>query len=313
MRYMKTGKRVSVLGGINADITGVSGAPVRMATSNPGRVRVGAGGVGRNIAANLARLEVGVRLYGAVGDDAFGQVVLDETGAAGVDVHGVERIAPATGAYLTILDANGEMLISVADTAAAERLDEHYLDRHPALFEADLLVVDTNVSLKMFQHVLRRAAAVRLPVLVQPVSVTKAEKLLESGSAVAWATPNADELSHLVGEPLGELVAHPEKVAARLGACGGVAVTLGAEGAVWMDLGSMQTEHIPARVCRVVDVNGAGDAFTAGFCYGLLHGRFPRDACRLGVAAASLALQSESTVSELLNQGAMIALSEEPA
>ena len=73
-----------VVGGANMDIKARSAAPVVAATSNPGHVVRSPGGVGRNVAENLARLGTPTTLVAAVGADALG----DELVAATVDEQG---------------------------------------------------------------------------------------------------------------------------------------------------------------------------------------------------------------------------------
>jgi sugar/nucleoside kinase (ribokinase family) len=51
------------------------------------------------------------------------------------------------------------------------------------------------------------------------------------------------------------------------------------------------TDHVPAFATEVVDTTGCGDAFSAGFLYGLAAGRTRRDAAVLGCAAAGLVAQ----------------------
>ena len=78
---------VTVIGGINIDIKGHPLHKLIAGTSNPGQVYTSPGGVGRNIAHNLALLGVPVYLLGAVGADIFGARIIDKTRQAGVNVH----------------------------------------------------------------------------------------------------------------------------------------------------------------------------------------------------------------------------------
>jgi len=80
---------VVVIGGINLDIKGVSTGPLVTGTSNPVAAAYSAGGVGRNIAENLARLGIQTVLLGAVGSNRFSRYILEKTAEAGVDVSGV--------------------------------------------------------------------------------------------------------------------------------------------------------------------------------------------------------------------------------
>ena len=77
---------VVVVGGVNMDIKAHSRGAVQLRTSNPGTARTSPGGVGRNIAENLARLGSPTHLVAAIGRDAFGEQVTAMTRAAGVMV-----------------------------------------------------------------------------------------------------------------------------------------------------------------------------------------------------------------------------------
>ena len=67
--------RFYVVGGANVDVKcHISGAAI-LATSNPGRVETSVGGVGRNIAENLALLGVQPKLVTALGRDAHAELI----------------------------------------------------------------------------------------------------------------------------------------------------------------------------------------------------------------------------------------------
>ena len=81
--------RFVVIGGANVDIMGIADHPLRPQDSNPGTIRTMLGGVGRNLAENLARLGENVSLVSVVGDDSFGRWILEQGQACGVDMRGL--------------------------------------------------------------------------------------------------------------------------------------------------------------------------------------------------------------------------------
>jgi pseudouridine kinase len=131
---------VVVVGGANVDIKAHSTAALVGATSNPGTVVRTPGGVGRNVAENLARLGTRVALVSTVGSDPDGDWLLKETAAAGVDVTPVLR-GGRTGRYVAVLDADGELVAGVSDMTATDALGPEVLD-HDLLRSAGLVVVD---------------------------------------------------------------------------------------------------------------------------------------------------------------------------
>jgi pseudouridine kinase len=282
---------VVVIGGANVDLKARSAAPVLPATSNPGTATLTPGGVGRNVAENLARLGTPTTLVCAVGSDALGEDLLVSTAAAGVDVSLVVRRG-ATGTYTAVLDETGELVVAVADMAATEALTPDDVAAVRArIAAADLLVVDGNLRPDTVAAALDAAAEAGVRVAVDPVSVPKARRLAPAvRRPVFLVTPNIDELAALTGrtdvrEGVAALHAYGAQVVwLRRGPAGSL-LSL-PDGAV----------ELPPTTGHVVDVTGAGDAMLAAFCHFLLRGAAPAEAARLGHAAAALTVARPVTV-----------------
>lgn len=288
-----------VVGGANLDLKARTIAAHRPATSNPGMLTMSPGGVGRNIAENLARLGSPVALVAALGDDAFGATLREATAAAGVDVDHVVVVDQPTGTYLAVLDDAGDLVTGVADMAATDGLTPAVLAAaEPLLTRADAVVLDGNLPVAVLAWVLDLLAGTGVPVTIDPVSVAKASRLaplLDPARPVATITPNTDELAALVGAPvdlarLAEAVAvlHARGVAL-------VWVRLGREGS-WLCPAGEPPRHVPAIPSHAVDVTGAGDSLTAGFVHALRRGDDPLAAARFAAATAALTVAVPQTV-----------------
>ncbi|MGW9129044.1 PfkB family carbohydrate kinase, partial [Paenibacillus chitinolyticus] len=77
-----------------------------------------------------------------------------------------------------------------------------------------------------------------------------------------------------------------------------VIVTMGEQGIYYQS--ENVSEHLTPYPTEVVDVTGAGDAFVSGLLYGIVNGESFEKACRLGLAASALTLQTEQSVSPSL-------------
>ena len=192
---------VAVAGGANMDVGGVSRAPLIPADSNPGRVHVSPGGVGRNIAHNLALLGLDVRLLTALGGDLFAQQIASSCGALGIDLSCSLRLQDAsTSVYLSISDADGEMALALADMDICDRLTPSVLESRPAFLNgARALVVDANLPAESLFWLCGKAS---VPVFADPVSVTKAEKLRPVLGKIHTLKPNRLEAERLSGIPI---------------------------------------------------------------------------------------------------------------
>ena len=144
-----------VIGGANIDLKARSEHRATAATSNPGHASMAPGGVGRNIAENLARLGDRVHLVSVVGRDALGDNLLEHTAAAGVRIEHVARTGQATGTYTAVLDVDGELIVAIADMEATAELGSEQLHAaRDVIATAGVLVLDGNLSRDAFEHAL---------------------------------------------------------------------------------------------------------------------------------------------------------------
>lgn len=303
--------RVVVIGGANVDVKARTLAPAVPGTSNPGMTSQAAGGVARNIAENLARLGVKTHLIAAIGRDAPGDLLLRETEAAGVDVRSVLRLDAPTGTYTAVLDDRGELLIAVAAMEVMEALTPALLNERRGLLQrATWVVADGNLSAETLTHLLTLCGAAGVPVTFEPVSVSKAARLLpalRTGLAPHTVTPNVAELAALIGRDVADTPAALEEAAGDLHARGvqTVWVRRGERGSL-LSTPAGVTE-LPAFPAQVADVTGAGDAMLAAYLAALLGGSSPAEAARHGHAAAALTVESPHTVSPTLTPATLSA------
>ena len=298
---------VVVVGGANIDIkVAIKGGTIP-ATSNPGTATVSIGGVGRNIAHNLARLDTPVRLISAVGRDPEGERLLVETAAAGVDVSAVRR-GGKTGVYSAVLDRDGELVIGVSAMDVIDELTQRVLGRNRATIEAAaFLVADCNLHRSSLQYLQQCAKQSGIPFLVEPVSAVKVERLnaiLRRGAAIHTVTPNVLQLEVLTGRDLKSMET-TQKAARGLHDRGvlNVLVGLGPEGALLSTSqgDEIKQHHIPAAQAKPQDVTGGGDAHVAGYVAGLVGGMRVLHAALLGQAAAGLAVSAAESVSRKMS------------
>jgi pseudouridine kinase len=284
---------VVVIGGANVDIKAIAGAGYQLGTSNPGTVRTTSGGVGRNIAHNLARLGVDVALISAIGLDAHGDKLLRETGMVEVDVSLVLRENAPTGTYVAMLDDKGELVSAVSDMRVLEALTPAVIRSHArTIGDAKLVVADCNLLTETLVAVAEIAGE---KLAVEPVSVQKSRKLLSvlEKHKVLVATPNLDQIRSLLGSD------DPDTAASLLHQRGlqNVVIHAGDTGA-FVSSGS-GVQHVKLdRLTEVVDVTGAGDAAMSGLVYGLLQGDGLVAAATLGQELAAQVIASTKSTLE---------------
>ncbi len=291
---------VVVIGGANVDIKARSAGRATPMTSNPGWASMTPGGVGRNIAENLARLGVRTFLVSAIGRDALGDTLLSQTIAAGVRCEYVQRTEPSTGTYTAVLDCDGELIVAVSDMAAVAALGPGQVNEaRDIITTAGLLVLDGNLAMAALTHASDLAATAQVRTILEPVSVPKSALIasyITKDRPLYAVTPNRDELAALTGLPT-RTDKQLQKAADLLHRRGveHVWVRLGARGSMF-STASSGIDWLRADPATVADVTGAGDAALAAFCYAVLADSEPIEAARFGQAAAVLTLASPDTV-----------------
>ena len=193
--------RVAVVGGTNLDVGGTAYLPLIPADSNPGRVRMSPGGVGRNIAHNLALLGLDTGLVTVLGDDVAAGKITASCGELGIDLSRALRLTGAsTSTYLYITGPDGDLALAVSDMDLCDRLTPEVLaPRLDWLNRAQALVVDANIPEASIDWLCRHAG---VPVFADPVSVTKAEKLRSLLGRIDTLKPNRLEAEALSGIPI---------------------------------------------------------------------------------------------------------------
>ena len=297
------GTRCAVVGGANIDIGGFPQGRVAMQDSNPGRITLSAGGVGRNIACNLARLGVDTLLIAPLGDDAFADIVRADCARAGVNTELCFTFpGERSSGYLFVADPGGDMQLAVNDMGICGHMTPAALsERLDALNAMDAVVVDANLPADALHFLAER---LRPPLIADAVSTAKAPRLLGAMGRLWAVKPNAIEAEALTGMAVcdGESAARAAQRLVELGA-GRAFITLGERGACYADERGVCT--LPGRPVQMVNATGAGDAFTAALAWGCLNGLGLRACCAAGLAAASIAVESLETVNPELSLDAL--------
>lgn len=267
----------------------MSARPAQPHLSNPGRVRIDPGGAGRNVAENLTRLGLNVKLLAAVDMNPLAEWMISQTAQAGVDVSAVVRVS-GRGNYYVAIESGGVLEWAVSEMAAAEALTPGDVEAHAGLFRAaDAVVVDANLQPATIRRAVELTAG--RPLCLLPVSVAKCRRMLDTLSQATLVVLTAAEASTLAGIPM-HTEADAVNGARSMRARGAVVITMGDRGAGWIDAGVTWQTAPPS---TVVDPTGAGDAVAAVAVYGVITGLRADAALRLALAAASMTATVEGS------------------
>ena len=295
---LRTGSYAVVVGGVNVDIGARSFKPLVAEDSNPGEVMTSLGGVGRNIAHNMSLMGLDVRLLSAYGDDINGERVAASCSELGIDLSQALRVPGAsTSTYLYITDPEGEMALAVSDMEVCKRITPEYLSKNLALLQnAQVVVADANIPEESLKFL---ADNLFVPLFVDTVSTVKAVKVKDILPKIHTLKPNRIEAELLSGVKI-ETEEDAEKAAKALIEKGvrRVFISMGAKG-VFAATAKESLWHgiFPG---KMVNTTGCGDAFMGALVWAYLEGMNLEDTAKAGLAAGSIAMESNETINPLM-------------
>jgi len=274
---------IAVVGSMNIDlVTYARRAPGPGETVMGERFQSGFGGKGANQAVMARLLGAKVTFIGALGDDAYADMTLENFGRVGVDASGVMRVTGSSGVAPIWVEADGTNRIIVVPGANDLVTPEHAAAAVRGIADLDVCVgqleIPQAVTAAGFAASRERGATTILnPAPAAPIS---AELL----AATDWLIPNEVEFAVLAGTS-GE-ASDPAMAAFAAATQTRLVVTLGARGAALVDRDGA-VRHVSATPVAAVDTTGAGDAFVGAFAVGLALGLEETAAVSLGIACAS--------------------------
>ena len=296
---LRSGSYAAVVGGVNMDIGGRSFAPLVARDSNPGKVRMSLGGVGRNIAHNMSLLGVDVRFLTAFGDDLYAQRIAASCGELGIDIsHALTVPGGATPTYLFLNDCDGDMALAISDMEICERITPAYLAANLSLLNnAQLVVTDTNIPAESLRYLTEHCTA---PIFADPVSTAKAAKLKPVLGRLHTLKPNRIEAELLSGVRITD--DESLRLAAQTLLDTGlhrVFISLGTDGVLAADRREMRL--VPCCKATMRNATGAGDAFMAALAWAYLEGTDLENTAASAAAAAAIAIESFETINPALS------------
>ncbi|BAS27773.1 ribokinase [Limnochorda pilosa] len=273
------------------DLTvGVEHLPAPGATVLGHGFRTTPGGKGANQAVAAALAGAPTRILGCLGQDAYGQALRRALSDRDVRTEALlEDPSTPTGVALITVEASGQNTIVVAPGANARLAPRDVEAARPWFDQAGIVVLQQEIPVETVEKAVAQAAALRLPVLLNPAPARPfplPRSLLEQ---VAYLVPNETEAAAMAGLPSLEGEEAVREAGRRLEGQGAptVVITLGARGAFARTGG--QELWVPAFSVQAVDATAAGDAFVGGLAAELVRGTELAMALRFASACGALA------------------------
>lgn len=292
---------ILVLGASIVDIIGFCKKEYHGRDSIPGRIKISLGGVCRNIAENLGRINVNTEFISIVGGDANGRSILDNAREIGYSMeHSLILKNECTPTYMAILNENGEMESAIVDMDSIDKMEKSFIDSKASVIEnAEYTVLDSD-NPELMEYLVTKFRG-KTKFILDPVSATKAVKVKDLVKYFHTIKPNRIEAGAMCGFEIknDEDLRKAGQMFIDMGVTN-VFISLDADGIYYKtkdEEGKIKTKPI-----IVKNVTGAGDSFVAGVGYGYMNNLSIKDTVKYAIAMSNITITHEETINPLMSE-----------
>ena len=297
----KSNEYVVAIGGSNVDVIGQSNNKILFNDSNKSSINLSSGGVIRNIAENLSKLNCKCHLITIFGNDDFGSFLKKDLKNSLVQVnHSLTIKSAKTSTYISVNDHKGEMVVALNDTKIIDFLTPDFLKTKETIINnSSAIVIDSNLNEEVLAYIFSKFK--KKYIFADPVSLSKSEKFKKYLSNINVLKPNLEEAKFLfnfksdIKNYLSEISSSLSKVNIEK-----LIISLGDKGIISYNQGEIKS--IPTVKQKIINVNGAGDALMAGLIYGHLKNWQWDYTTKFSISMANITLQSKETVNPILSE-----------
>ncbi len=291
---------IVVIGAVFVDIKGYPEDVYIPAGRNVGRVEQVHGGVGRNVAEDIANVELRPTFVSLVDESGIGADVVRKLKSHKVNTDYIRAVPDGMGTWLAVFENDGDVVASISKRPdlmpIADILDQH---GDEIFRDADSIIVELDMDKEIVKRVFKLAEKHHKRVYAVVANMSIAVERRDFLQSIDCFVCNQQEAGILFSDDYSELDAPEleriirEKVS--FAQIPGMIVTMGDKGAVYADKDG-NSGFCPARRVKVKDTTGAGDAFCAGAAVGLTYGKTMAEACEIGAHLAASVITTGENV-----------------
>ena len=296
---------IVVIGAVFVDIKGYPESTFIPTGRNVGRVEQIHGGVGRNVAEDVANCELRPTFISLVDESGIGEDVIRKLKSHKVNTDYIRRTPDGIGTWLAVFGSDGDVAASISQRPNLLPIADILDSQGDEIFsQADSIIIEIDIDKEIVKQVFRLARKHGKKVFAVVSNMSIALERRDFLMHVDCFVCNLQEAGILFSEDYTDKT--PEQMVeiisrkTQAAQFRSLIVTMGGQGAVYADRFG-DKGHCPARKVHVRDTTGAGDAFCAGAAIGLTYGKTLAQACEIGAhLAASVIVTSESVCPRFL-------------
>lgn len=295
---------ITVIGGINIDIMGISSDKLISNNSNPGKIHYTLGGAGRNISLALTKLNVPNYLISVYGDDMNGGEFITNSKENNMDIQCCERIhGERTSSFLYIDDVDGSKVMGIDDMEIYKRMTPAFITKYiEKINNSQYCVIDTNIPAETIEYIYKN---VSVPIIIKTTSINKNFRLINSKQHIHTLITTPTELKELLlayDEPYVNLESATNFILSKN--ISNVIVFSIREGLYFKN----KSEKLYFKIVpeAIVNTNGASAVLISAVVWGLQNALDWEKILRLSYSATIISLNSNESVSPLISTSELI-------
>ncbi|MDP0487927.1 MAG: ribokinase [Fusobacterium sp. JB020] len=290
-------KKILVIGSLNMDL-------VTMAKRHPklGETIIGKsffqipGGKGGNQAVSIAKLGGNVTMFGCVGKDSHGQILINELEKNNIQTKHIKKVETNTGIATIVVDENADNTIIVVPGANFE-INKTDIDNNINLIkEADIILLQLEIPIEIVEYILKKAKENNKITILNPAPAKKLSKDIIKN--VDFLIPNETELELLSEMPTTskeEILIACKKLLNK--GVKNLIVTLGKKGSIFV--GTDKTFSVGIHKVNAIDPTAAGDSFIGGVIRMLSEDKEIKEAMEFGAQVGAITVTKKGAQSSL--------------
>ncbi|MGE6630292.1 ribokinase [Bacillus sp. NPDC077027] len=236
------------------------------------------GGKGANQAVASARLGADVYMVGRIGDDSYGQEILQNLQDQGVNTDYMKPVTEMESGTAHIILAEGDNSIVVVKGANDEVTPDYVKEALTSIKNADIVLIQQEIPEETVEAVCTLCTKRNIPVILNPAPAREVKQ--EVLHQAAYLTPNEHEAALIFQglSPAEALRLYPNKLL----------ITEGKSGVRYFD--GEKEVLVPGFPVQAVDTTGAGDTFNGALAVALTEGKPLFEALSFANLAASISV-----------------------
>jgi len=288
--------KVLIIGAQNIDIFAKTNNEYLLHDSNLANIHIAFGGVGRNIAENIRRMDNQTAFLSIFGDDYFSKSAIASLKDLDIDISQSLFLENASNSvYLGVMDKENDLFIGLNDMDILEKLNSEFLSKKIEYINSfDILVIDNNLSIEAIKYLLTTFN--KKMIVMDAVSTKKVTKVSNLLQYIDLLKVNKLELNKLTNS----LVI--EKQIKELQSRGATSIIVtNQDNEITLSTANTTIKTNPIEAQSIVNASGAGDAFLSGFIHGMIHNLSNQEKLSYAKKLAYLTLSSDNSTNKLIS------------